>query len=166
MYSITHDISLPVGDFTLETANTRTSSIIFNHKCGKLWCKWRHITWWRHQMEKFSAVLALCAGNSPVTGEFPWQRPVTRSFDVFFDLRLKKRLNKQSRRRWFETTWRPLWRHRNTYSFSIYSAFIHASLPRWVYGWAAMMTGHPINKSPIILATKFPFNYDLSHNFE
>ena len=39
--------------------------------------------WWRHQMETFSALLALCAGNSPVTGEFPSQRPVTRSFDVF-----------------------------------------------------------------------------------
>ena len=43
-------------------------------------------TWWRHQMETFSALLALCSGNSPVTGEFPAQRPVTRSFDVFFDL--------------------------------------------------------------------------------
>ena len=42
---------------------------------------------WRHQMKAFSALLALCAGNSPVPGEFPAQRPVTRSFDVFFDLR-------------------------------------------------------------------------------
>ena len=42
------------------------------------------LTWWRHQMETFSALLALCAGNSPVSGEFPAQRPVTRSFDVFF----------------------------------------------------------------------------------
>ena len=42
------------------------------------------------------ALLAICAGNSPVTGEFPAQRPVTRSFDVFFDLRLNKRLSKQS----------------------------------------------------------------------
>ena len=48
-----------------------------------------HGKWWRHRMETFSALLALCAGNSPVTGEFPAQRPVTRSFDVFFDLRLK-----------------------------------------------------------------------------
>ena len=40
--------------------------------------------WWRHQMETFSALLAICAGNSPVPGEFPTQRPVTRSFDVFF----------------------------------------------------------------------------------
>ena len=42
-----------------------------------------------------SAFLALCAGNSPVTGDFPAQRPVTRSFDVFFDLRLNERLSKQ-----------------------------------------------------------------------
>ena len=46
-------------------------------------------------MEKFSALLAICAGNSPVTGEFPAQRPVMQSFDVFFDLRLNKRLSKQ-----------------------------------------------------------------------
>ena len=43
-------------------------------------------SWWRHQMETFSGLLAICAGNSPVTGELPAQRPVTRSFDVFFDL--------------------------------------------------------------------------------
>ena len=55
------------------------------------------VSWWRHQMETFSALLALRAGNSPVTGEFPSQRPVTRSYDVFFDLRLNKRLSKQSR---------------------------------------------------------------------
>ena len=37
-------------------------------------------------MESFSALLAICAGNSPVPGEFPTQSTVTRSFDVFFDL--------------------------------------------------------------------------------
>ena len=51
------------------------------------------------------------AGNSPVTGEFLSHRPVTWSFDVF--LRLNKRLSKQSRRRWFETPSRSLWRHCN-----------------------------------------------------
>ena len=62
---------------------------------------------------KFSTLLALCAGNSSVTGEFLAQRPMTRSFDVFFDLPLNKRLSK----RWwgwsFETPSRSLWRHRN-----------------------------------------------------
>ena len=47
-------------------------------------------------METFSVLLVNCAGNSPATGEFPAQRPVTRSFDVFFDLRLNKWLSKQS----------------------------------------------------------------------
>ena len=64
-------------------------------------------------METFSALLAICAGNSPVHGEFPAQRPVARSFDVFFDLRLNKRLSKQSWGWWFETILRLLWRHRN-----------------------------------------------------
>ena len=40
-------------------------------------------SWWRHQMETFSALLAIWAGNSPVTCEFPVQRLVTRSFDFF-----------------------------------------------------------------------------------
>ena len=57
-------------------------------------------TWWRHQMETFSALLTICAGNSPVMGEFPAQSPVTRSSDVFFDLRLNARLSKQRWGRW------------------------------------------------------------------
>ena len=59
-----------------------------NHGMETIWTLvlWR--TRWRHPMEKkSSALLAICAGNSPVTGEFP----TTRSFDVFFDLRLNKR---------------------------------------------------------------------------
>ena len=59
--------------------------------------------------ENISALLALCAGNSLVTGEFPSQRLVTQSFGVFFDLRLNKRLSKQSWGWWFET------RHRAHY---------------------------------------------------
>ena len=121
-------------------------------------------TWWRHQMETFSALPPLCVGNPPVTAGFPSQRPMTRSFETFFGLHLNKRLsehssrhahydvtvmhwsfvrectghrwipptkashavlwfflwsglnkrfNKQSRRRWFETPSRSLWRHRN-----------------------------------------------------
>ena len=69
-------------------------------------------TWWRHPMETFFALLALCAGNSPVTGKFPSQGPVARSFDVF-DLRLNKRLSKQSWGWLFETPLRSLWRHCN-----------------------------------------------------
>ena len=81
-----------------------------------VWLALQHIlivSWWRHKMETFSALLALCAGNSPATGEFPSQRPVTRSFDVFFDLCLNKRLSKQSWGWWFETPSHSLWRHCN-----------------------------------------------------
>ena len=46
---------------------------------GKTSC---NLAWWRHQMETFSALLVICAGNSSVTGEVPSQMPVTRSFDV------------------------------------------------------------------------------------
>ena len=60
-------------------------------------------------METLFTLLALCAGNLPVTGEFLSQRPVTMSFDVFYDLRLIK----QSWRWWFETSSRTLWRHCN-----------------------------------------------------
>ena len=61
-------------------------------------------------------VTGLCVGNWPVSGEFPAQRPVTHSFDVFFGLRLIKRLSKHSRGWWFETRSHPLWRHYNGYS--------------------------------------------------
>ena len=43
----------------------------------------------------------------------PSRKPVTWSFDVFFDLRLNKRLHKQSRHRWFEMPSPSLWRHCN-----------------------------------------------------
>ena len=81
----------------------------FKFQCS-LFLAW---PWWRHQKKTLSALLAICSGNSPVSSEFPAQRPVTQSFDVFFDLRLNKRLSKQSWRWWFETLSRPLWRHRN-----------------------------------------------------
>ena len=59
-------------------------------------CLLPFLLWWRHQMETFSALLALCEGNPPVTGGFPSQRPGTRSFDIFFDLCLNKRLSKRN----------------------------------------------------------------------
>ena len=68
---------------------------------------------WRHQMETFSTLLVICAGNLPVTSEFPARGPVTRRFDVFFDLRLNRRLSKQWQGWWFETPSRPLRRQCN-----------------------------------------------------
>ena len=76
---------------------------------------WNINSWWRHQMETVSALLAIWAGNSPVPGEFSAQRPVTRGFDVFFDLRPDKQLTKQSWGWWFESPSHSLWRHRYVY---------------------------------------------------
>ena len=95
--SIFVDRTVPVDDLALLGSKTSVGAA----------------TWWRHEMETFSALLAICAGNSPVPGEFPAQRPVTRSFDIFFDLRLNKWLSKQSWGWWFERQSRPLWRHSN-----------------------------------------------------
>ena len=64
-------------------------------------------------MGTFSALLAFCARNSPVTGEFPAQRPMTRSFDVSLDLRLNQQMSKQWIRWWLETPLRSLWHHCN-----------------------------------------------------
>ena len=87
--------------------------------------RWLFVIWMMtHQMET-SALLAMCAGNSPVPGEFPTQRPVTRTFDVFFDLRLNKRLSKQCRGWWFETLSCPLWRNRNVVLLFLSGTYIY-----------------------------------------
>ena len=70
-------------------------------------------TWWRHQMETFFRVTGHLCGEYPVPGEFSAQSPVTLSFEILLDLRLNKRLSKQSWGWWFETLTRPLWRHSN-----------------------------------------------------
>ena len=76
-------------------------------------CLDNQITWWRHQIETFSAVQALYEGYPPVTGGSPHKKTVMQIFDIFFDLRLNKRLKIQSIRWWFETPSCSLWRHCN-----------------------------------------------------
>ena len=66
-------------------------------------------------------------------GEFTGHRPVTWSFDVFFDLRLNKRLSKQSWCCWFETPWRSLWCHPNG--------------QHWFRKRLVAVTHHPLPKS-------------------
>ena len=73
---------------TCTQAQGNNMSGIFSYNLMQMWA------WWRHQMETFSALLASCAENSPVTGEFPAKRPVTRSFDGFFVLPLNELLSK------------------------------------------------------------------------
>ena len=84
-------------------------------------------------MEECSALLAICAGNSPVPGEFPAQRPITQSFEVFFDLRLNKRFCKQGCGWWFETLSCPLWRHCNDYRTKDIIKFISPSSMVYMY---------------------------------
>ena len=124
-------------------------------------------SWWRHQIETFSALLAICARNSPVTGKFPAQRPVTRSFDVFFDLRLNKRLSKQWWGWWFETQSHPLWRHCDGWRIVVYSVQSHyIDLCYVVVNWALWDifqwhfnkdTGFPLTKMNVKMFLR-PFN--------
>ena len=86
--------------FAFNRFNCRWYKWIIGKFISTIWCIhkiWKTnviaFSWWRHQMETFSALLAICAGNSPVTGEFPPQKPVTRSLYIFFDLLLNKRLS-------------------------------------------------------------------------
>ena len=86
-------------------------------------------SWWRHQMETFSALLALCGG-----------RPVTRNFDIFFDLRLNKQFSKQSRPRWFETPLHSLWRHCNVqYHAQWLSLSTSCDYSECVYTWNTLI---------------------------
>ena len=122
-----------------------------------------NFSWWRHQMETFSALLAICAGNSLITGEFPALRPVTRSFDVFFDLRLNKRLSKQSWGWWFETLSRPSWRHCIVYFADVIFYIAMASLVmlaianpatghNWCNNW--VITEHMNNLDLLVIRTR------------
>ena len=118
----THSLEIRTRTFSLKTVNCHHANFVTTVGTGdcheenfRWWQNWYRddsrdyvqdrlqnvgflapATWWRHPMETFSALLAICAGNSPVTGEFPPQRPVTQSFDVFFDLCLNKRLSKHN----------------------------------------------------------------------
>ena len=97
-------------------------------------------------MGTFSALLALRAGHSPLTGEFPAQRPVTRSFVVFVDLCLNKRLSKQSWGWWFETPSRSLGRHGNV---------LHTLVKSWSTSGASYFARY---SSP-----KYSLNYGSKH---
>ena len=88
--------------------------------------KWKHFPrYWPFVME----------GNPPVTSGFPSQRPVMRNRDVFFDLRLNKRLCKHSIRRWFETPSRSLWRHCNVEFGDWKSSFRYDRKVMKVFSW-------------------------------
>ena len=64
-----------------------------------------------HDVINFFPITGPLWGEPQVTGEFPSQKPVTRNFDVCFDLHLNTRVSKQSRNWWFETPSHSFWRH-------------------------------------------------------
>ena len=94
-------------------------AILSQHQCvkgnssavTKKSAKKDRVSWWRHQMEHFPRYWPFV--------RVPAQRPVTRSFNVFFDLRLNKRLSKQSWGWWFETLPCPLWRQCNVMQVTV-----------------------------------------------
>ena len=139
-----------IGEFPAQRPVTRSFHVFFNMRLYKRLSKqswgWWYETpsrplWLQCDVETFSALLALYAGNSPITGEFPKQRPVARSFDVFSDLRLIKRSSKQSRGWWFETPSRSLWNHCILYPLlgSADATVIHKNIcvkhTKWAYFW-------------------------------
>ena len=126
-----HDLGLELSRSTFEIALSREwkSQLIWNERDVNLlftiltvnfvWGQWMYgmLTGWLHMMTSsngntFRVTGPLC-GEFIGPGEFPAQRPVTRSFAVFFGLHLNKRLSKQSWGWWFETMSRSLWRHCN-----------------------------------------------------
>ena len=116
--------------------------------CSHNWKFWQEIVTWRANVAILTDVsyrqdsenndkcmMTSSNGNTfrvtgplcwKVTGEFRSQRPVTRSFDVFFDLHLNKRLSIQSWSWWFETPSCPLWRHCNDHDIVVCVAAVGA----------------------------------------
>ena len=95
----------------VKSPNSISQGLRCSHTCRRC-SQWLFITCdvikWKH----FHVTGHLC-GEFTGPGEFSAQRPVARSFGVFFDLRLNKRLSKQSWGWWLETLSCPLWRYRN-----------------------------------------------------
>ena len=131
-----------------------------NEKLSGMWQIYPRSTWWRHQMETLSALQAICAGNSPVPGEFPAQRPVTRNFDVFFDLRPNKLLSKQSWGWWFETPSLPLWRHCN--ERPIYNGTHHVSEDYWPTNWQTVSLESAQRTRDAIIASLLRFGVTIT----
>ena len=119
-----------------------------------VWCQANYSCWCQILVNMMTSsngnifrVTGHLCGNSPVTGEFPTQRPVTRSFDVFFDLRLNKRFSKQSWGWWFETLSCPLWRHPNGQSGSIFKFYLRSLV---LTHWGQVIYASPGRRQAII----------------
>ena len=112
--------------------------------------------------ENISALVAICEGNPTVTGGFPSQRPVMRSFDIFFYLRLNKLLGKQSRRRWFHTLLPSLWRQWNVVRIITFYGHCNLTQIQWhvttLHGF--LVDQRPVSRTifpnVILIIWKFP----------
>ena len=90
--------------------------------------------------------------TGPLWGEsighwwLPWQRPVMRSIDFFFDQCLNKRLSKQSRGQWSEMPLCSLWHHCNEYGISSCESMTSTSSPHyWLLAWESTVISHQIS---------------------
>ena len=110
---------------------------IYGGICHLKWYRWTNFMDLAHGLNGniFRVTGPLC-GEFTGTGEIPAQRPVTRSFDVFFGLRLNKRLSKQPWGRWFKTPSWSLWRYCNDHLYDPYSD-LHT-----MQGWAESSAWH------------------------
>ena len=88
------------------------ASTVEGRQCSEVLATCQHIMMTSSNGYIFRVTDHLCREFTGA-GEFPAQRPVMRSFHIFFDLRLNKPLSKQSWGWWFETLSPPLWRHGN-----------------------------------------------------
>ena len=105
----THSIQLTCR--TIVQQKVWTGSRLEYH--STTWCKIEYTIIW----------IMMTSSNGKISVSLAaLQRPVTQSFDVSFDLRLNKRLSKQSRRRWFETPYRSLWRHCNEWKQNLFAS--------------------------------------------
>ena len=158
LYMCAH-IHIYICHVMIQKQNTsRTPMQFTNDYDGPKRCIYQRLWWPQKDRDMMTssngyiyALLALCAGNSPVTGEFPSQRPVTRSFDVFFDPRLNKRLSKQSLGWWFETPSRPLWRHCN--GDTVHWGHFGANIVKYIFLYINIW-GFLIFRSLFILGTQ------------
>ena len=127
--------ALTQGSGEMQWIERNPLQVVWLHICVNFTQFFKNITQtWYIGCKKFRNMMTSSSGNTfrvtgPLCGEL--QRPVTQSFDVFFDLRLHKRLSKQSWGWWFETPSCSLWRHRNDelcFRFYVYSITYTAQL--------------------------------------
>ena len=118
---------------------------------------------WRRRTMMTSSNGNIFRVTGHLCGEFtgarwiPTQRPVTQSFDVFFDLRLNKRLSKKCRGWWFETLSRPLWRHRNATSYcgALYKfRWQEENKLRWLFAIKIILSCSPCDIRPSWITIK------------